>query len=156
MLGHLGRTKMLGLLEQFGVARLLGDVVELVYMGYPLSVIRGLVRSLLCSRVAKVGRKTVKTVISLCKNRMVLDDKKQQRQKPRHGAARRPQRFWRGSSTSSSSSSPSRMKRRGKQRRVKEAQTLLEKHDPQYQRWLGAWSSYEDSSCFSWRCILGM
>ena len=30
---------MLGLPEQFGVVRLLEDVVELVYMGYPLSVI---------------------------------------------------------------------------------------------------------------------
>ena len=34
------------------------------------------------------------------------------------------------SSTSSSSSSPSRRKRRGKQQKVKEAQKLLEKHDP--------------------------
>ena len=51
VLGHLARTRMLGLLEQFGVARLLEDVVELVYTGYPVSVVRGLVHSLPCSRV---------------------------------------------------------------------------------------------------------
>ena len=55
MLGHLARNKMLGLQEQLGVARLLEDVVELVYVGYRLSVIRGLVRSLPCSRVAQIG-----------------------------------------------------------------------------------------------------
>ena len=33
VLGHLARTKMLGLPEQFGVAHLLEDIVELVYMG---------------------------------------------------------------------------------------------------------------------------
>ena len=41
----------------------------------------------------------------------------------------------RSSSSSYSSSSQSRRKRRGKQQRVKEAQKLLEKHDPQYQQW---------------------
>ena len=46
VLGHLARTKMLVLPEQFGVARLLEDIVELVYVEYPLSVIRGLVHSL--------------------------------------------------------------------------------------------------------------
>ena len=40
-----------------------------------------------------------------------------------------------GIASSSSSSSPSRRKRRGKQQKVKEAQKLLEKHDPQYQQW---------------------
>ena len=40
VLGHLARTKMLGLPERFGVARLLEDIVELVYMGYLLSVIQ--------------------------------------------------------------------------------------------------------------------
>ena len=59
VLGHLARTKMLGLPERFGVARLLEDIVELVYIGYPLSVIRGFVHSLPCSRVAQIGRKTV-------------------------------------------------------------------------------------------------
>ena len=39
------------------MARLLEDIVELVYMGYPLSVIRGLVHSLLCSRVAQIVAK---------------------------------------------------------------------------------------------------
>ena len=87
MLGHLDRTKILGLPEQFGVVRLLEDVVELLYVGYPLSVIRSLVRSLPCSRVAQIGRKTVRTWISLCKNRMVLDDEKDQRQKIRHGGS---------------------------------------------------------------------
>ena len=156
MLGHLDRTKILGLPEQFGVVRLLEDVVELVYVGYPLSVIRSLVRSLPCSRVAQIGRKTVRTWISLCKNRMVLDDEKDQRQKPRHGGsgARRGRsggrrdsgwrsrcrgsaRKSRSSSSSSSSSSQSRRTRRGKQQRVKEAQKLLEKHDLQYQQWQG-------------------
>ena len=127
------------------------DIVELVYMGYPLSVIRGLVHSLPCSRVAQIGRKTVRTWISLRKNRMV-DDKKDQRPKPRNGGsgARRERSGgrrdsgWRNrgrgstrksSSSSSSSSSPSRRKRRGKQQKVKEAQKLLENHDPQYQQW---------------------
>ena len=87
VLGHFARTKMLGLPEQFGVARLLEDIVELVYMGYPLSVIRGLVHSLPCSRVTQISRKTVRTWLSFGKERMVLDDKKDQRQKPRHGAA---------------------------------------------------------------------
>ena len=41
--------------------------MELVYMGCPLSVIRGLVHSLPCSRVAQIGRKTVRTWISLCR-----------------------------------------------------------------------------------------
>ena len=58
---------MLGRLEQFGVGRLLEDVVELVCMGYPLSVIRGLVHSLPCSRVTQICRKTVRTWISLCR-----------------------------------------------------------------------------------------
>ena len=100
VLGHLARTKMLGLQEQFGVARLLEDIVELVYMGYPLSVIRGLVHSLPCSRVAQICRQTVRTWISLRKNRMV-DDKRDQRQKPRNERRRCsseavswPQRFW--------------------------------------------------------------
>ena len=61
-------------LEEFGVGRLLADIVELVYTGYPLSVIRGLVHSLPCSRVAQICRKTVLTWISLRKNRMVDDD----------------------------------------------------------------------------------
>ena len=87
VLGHLARTKMLGLPEQFGVARLLEDIVELVYMGYPLSVIRGLVHSLPCSRVTQIGRKTVRTWLFFCKERMVLDDKKDQRQKPRRGGS---------------------------------------------------------------------
>ena len=39
------------------------------------------------------------------------------------------------SSCSSSSSSPSRKKRRVKQQKVKEAQKLLKKHDPQFQQW---------------------
>ena len=151
VLGHLARTKMLGLPERFGVARLLEDIVELVYMGYFLSVIRGLVHSLPCSRVAQIGRKTVRTWISLRKNRMV-DDKKDLRPKPRNGGsgARRGRSDgrrdsgWRNrgrgstrkcSSSSSSSSSPSRRKRRGKQQKVKEVQTSLEKHDPQYQQW---------------------
>ena len=84
VLGLLARTKMLGLRERFGVARLLEDIVELVYMGYLLSVIRGLVHSLPCSRVAQIGRKTVQTWIFLHKNRMV-DDKKDLRPKPRNG-----------------------------------------------------------------------
>ena len=82
VLGHLSRTKMLGLPEQLGVARLLDDAVELVYMGYPLSVIQGLVRSLPCSRVAQIGRKTVRTWISLCGNRMVLYYEMDPKQKP--------------------------------------------------------------------------
>ena len=81
---------------------------------------------------------------------MVLDDKKDQRQKPRHGGSgnRRSRSRgardsgWHGrrgsarksSSSSSSSSSQARKKRRGKQK-VKKAQKLLEKHDPQYQQW---------------------
>ena len=121
-------------------------------MGYPLSVIRGLVHSLPCSRVAQIGRKTVRTWISFRKNRMV-DDKKDQRQKPRNGSnGARRERFggrrdsgWRNrgpssvrksnSSSSSSSTSPSRRKRREKQQKVKEAQKVLEKYDPQYQQW---------------------
>ena len=67
VLGHLARTKVLGLPEQFGVARLLEDVVELVCMVYPLSVIRGLVHSVPCSRVAQIGRKTVRTWLSFYK-----------------------------------------------------------------------------------------
>ena len=78
---------MLGLPEQFGVARFLEDIVELVHMGYPLSVIRDLVHSLPCSRVTQIGRKTVRTWLFFCKERMVLDDKKDQRQKPRHGGS---------------------------------------------------------------------
>ena len=82
---------------------------------------------------------------------MVLDNMKDQRQKPRHGGSgnRRGRSGgvrdsgWRGrrgsarksSSSSSSSSSQSRRKRRGKQQKVKEAQKLLEKYDPQYQQW---------------------
>ena len=58
--GHLARTRLLGLPEHFGVARLLEDVVEQVYMGYPVSVVRGLVRSLPCSRVAQIRRKIVR------------------------------------------------------------------------------------------------
>ena len=61
VLGRLARSKMLGLPEQFGVARLLEYVVELVFLGYPFSVIRGLVHSLPCSRVTQIGRKTVRT-----------------------------------------------------------------------------------------------
>ena len=57
VLGNLARTKMLGLLGQFGVARLLEDVVELVCMGYPLSVIGCLVHSLPCSRVTQIVAK---------------------------------------------------------------------------------------------------
>ena len=150
VLGHLARTKMLGLPEQFGVARLQEDMVELVFWGYPLSIIRGRVHSLPCSRVAQICRKTVRTWLSFCKERMVLDDKKDQRQKPRHGGSgnRRGRSGgvrdsgWRGrrgparksSSSSSSSSSQSRRKRRGKQQKFKEAQKLL-KYDPQYQQW---------------------
>ena len=120
-------------------------------LGYPLSVIRGLVHSLPCSRVAQICRKTVRTRTSLRKNRMV-DDKKDQRQKLRNGGsgARRERSGgrrdsgWRNrgrgsvrksSSSSFSSSSPSRRKRRGKQEKVKEAQKLLEKHDPHCQQW---------------------
>ena len=148
---HLARTKMLGLPEQFGVARLLEDMVELVYVEYPLSVIRDLVHSLPCSRVAQICRKTVRRWLSFCKERMVLDEKKDQRQKPPHGASgnRRGRSGgvrdsgWRGrrgsarksSSSSSSSSSQSRRKRGGKQQKIKDAQKLLEKHDPQYQQW---------------------
>ena len=90
-------------------------------------------------------------VISLRKNRMV-DDKKDQRQKPRKwssGARRvrsggRRDSGWRNrgrgsvrksSSSSSSSYSQSRRKRRGRQQNVNEAQKLLEKHDPQHQQW---------------------
>ena len=65
---------------------LLEDIVELVYMGYPLFVIRTLVHSLPCSRVAQICRTTVRTWISLRKDRMV-DDKKDQRQKPRNGGS---------------------------------------------------------------------
>ena len=120
-------------------------------MGYPLSVIRGLVHSLPCSRVTQIGRKTVRTWLSFCKERMVLDDKKDQRQKPRHGGSgnrrgrsRGARDFgWYGrrgsarksSSSSSSSSSQARRKRLGKHQKVKEAQKLLEKYDPQYQQW---------------------
>ena len=82
VLGHLARTKMLGLPEQFGVPRRLEDVLKLVEMGYPLSVIWGLVHSLPCSRVAQIGRKTVRTWISLCKNRMVLHYEMDPKQKP--------------------------------------------------------------------------
>ena len=66
VLGHLARTKMLGLSEQFGVARLLEDMVEFVYTRYPLSVIRGLVHPPACSRVAQICRKTVPTWLSFC------------------------------------------------------------------------------------------
>ena len=83
-------------------ARLLEDVVELVYMGYPLSVIRGLVHSLPCSRVALIGRKTVRMWLFLCKNRMVLDYEMDPKQKhrPRREMAggRRGSRSRRGSS----------------------------------------------------------
>ena len=123
----------------------------MVFLGYPLSVIRGLVHSLPCSRAAQICRKTVRTWISLRKNRMV-DDKKDQRQKPRKwssGARRvrsggRRDSGWRNrgrgsvrksSSSSSSSYSQSRRKRRGRQQNVNEAQKLLEKHDPQHQQW---------------------
>ena len=91
--GHLARTKMLELPERFGVARLLEDLVELVFLGYPLSVIRGLVHSLPCSRVAQIGRKTVRTWISLRKNRMV-DDKKDLRPKPRNGSSGARRTVW--------------------------------------------------------------
>ena len=151
-LGHLARTKMSGPPEQFWVVRLLEDIVDLVHMEYPLSVIRGLVHSLLCSRVAQIGRKTVRTWLAYCKERMVLDDKKGQRQKPRHGGSgtrRGPSggardSGWRirgrgsvrkSSSSSSSSASQSRKERRGKQQKVKEVQKLLEKCDPHYQQW---------------------
>ena len=73
---------MFGLTEQFGVAH----IVELVYMKYTLSVIRGLVHSLPCSRAAQICRKTVRTWFFLRKNRMV-DDRKDQRQKPRNGSS---------------------------------------------------------------------
>ena len=63
VLGHLARTRMLGLPEQFGVARLLEDVVELVYLRYPVS-------SLPCSRVAQLGRKIVRKWIALRKKEM--------------------------------------------------------------------------------------
>ena len=100
MLGHLAGAKMLGLPEQFGVARLLEDVVELVHTGYPVSVVRGLVHSLSCSRVAQICRQTVRTWILLGQSLTVLDDKKDQRQKPRHAQWSSswqvwwPQRFW--------------------------------------------------------------
>ena len=134
-----------GLPERFGVAPLLEDIVELVFLEYPLSVIRGLVHSLPCSRVAQIGRNTVRTWISLRKNRMV-DDKKDLRPKPRNGSsgARRGRSGgrrdsgWRNrgrGSTRSSSSSPSWRKRRGTQQKIKEAQKLLEKLDPKYQKW---------------------
>ena len=123
VLCHLARTKMLGLLEQFGVARLLEDIVELVFLGYHLSVIRGLVHSLPCSRITQIGRKTVRTWLSFCKERMVLDDKKDQRQKPRHGGSGNRRGRSRGARDSGwhgrrgsarSSSSQARRKRRGK------------------------------------------
>ena len=82
---------------------------------------------------------------------MVLDDKKDQRQKPRRGGSgnRRGRSRgardsgWHGrrgsarksSSSSSSSSSQARRKRRGKHQKVKEAQKLLEKYDLQCQHW---------------------
>ena len=99
VLGHLARTKMLGLPEQFGVARLLEDVEELVSLGCPLSVIRGLVHSLPCSRVVHIGRKTVRTWVSLCKNRMVLHYEMDPKQ-PRHrrGRAHRHRSSGRGES----------------------------------------------------------
>ena len=94
--------------------------------------LRGLVHSLPCSRAAQICRKTVRTWISLTKNRMV-DDEKDQRTEPRNGCsgARRGRSGGRRhlggeivvvgsvrkSSSSSLSSSPSRRKRRGNSRR---------------------------------------
>ena len=63
VLGHLARSKMLGLPEQLWAACLLEDVVELVFLEYPLSVIRGLVHSLNCSRVAQICRKNCANVV---------------------------------------------------------------------------------------------
>ena len=110
--------------------------------------------SILC-RAAMWPRSVAKLCERGClftrKKGIVLEDKKDQRQKPRHrGSGSRRGRSggdrdsgWRGrrgstrkcSSSSSSNSSPSRRKRRGKQQRVKEAQKLLEKYDPQCQQW---------------------
>ena len=119
------------------------DVVELVYLSYPLSVIQGLVHCLPCSRVAQIGRKTVRMWISLCKNRIVPDYEKDHRQKPRHRgreAYRHPSRGSResgnrcGSSVGKSTSvsfRPSRRRRGGRMRRVRPARSFLEKFDPQ-------------------------
>ena len=54
---------MLGLPEQLWAACLLEDVVELVFLEYPLSVIRGLVHSLNCCRVAQICRKNCANVV---------------------------------------------------------------------------------------------
>ena len=111
----------------------------------PLSLVS--VHSLPCSRVAQICRKTVRTWISLSKSRNGLDDQKDQRQTPRRagsGVRRgrsggRRDSGWRNRglgcarksrSSSSSSSSSSQSRRKRKQQRVKEAQKLLEKHDP--------------------------
>ena len=145
VLGHLARTKMLGLPEQFWGGSSPGG-----YGGVALYGISSVRHSGPGSRVAQICRKTVRTRLSFCKERMV-DDKKDQRQKPRHGGSgnRRGRSGgvrdsgWRGrrgsarksSSPSSSSSSQSGSKRRGKQQKVEEAQKLLEKYDPLYQQW---------------------
>ena len=141
VLGHLARTKMLWLLGQFGAARLLEDVVELVYMGYPLSVIGSLVRSLPCSRVTRCERGSL-----FVKNRMVLYfdmDPKQMPQSSRGTAHRRrsggrkESGCCRGSSVGKSTpgaTNPSRRRRGGRMRRVRAARKFLEKFDLQYQQ----------------------
>ena len=121
---------------------------NLVYVGYPLSVIRGLVRSMPCSRFTQIGRKTVRTWISLCGNRMVLHYEMDPKQKPlprrerahrhRHrSGGRRESGNRRGSSVGKStprSSSRSRRRRGGRMWRARAARKFLEKFDPQYQQ----------------------
>ena len=123
VLGHLARTKMLGSQNNLGWHVLYWKMWWSWCIWFILCLLSGtLVRSLLCSRVVQICRTTVRTCnfISLRKSRME-DDKKDQRQKPRHGSsgARRGRSGGRGdsgwrnrgrgsvrNSSSSSSSSP--------------------------------------------------
>ena len=131
---------MLGLLEQFGVARLLEGVVELVSTGYPLSVIQGLVHSLPCSSVTQICRKTVRTWFSLCGSRMVLLDPEQKSQPRRERAHRHRSGGRRGVLEAQSGRAllgpPALLGEDVEEEcgRVRAARKFSEKFDPQYQQ----------------------
>ena len=150
VLGHLARTKILGLPERFRVARLLEDIVELVYMGilclsfgawftlcraavWPRLVAKLSERGFLFARIERwmirriSGRDLEMGAVVLVGDGLVAVETL--------GGGIVAEAPRESSSSSSSSSSPSRRKRRGKQQKVKEAQKLLEKHDPQCQQW---------------------
>ena len=81
ILGHFARTKMWGLPGQFGVARLLEDVVKLVYIVVSCVCYPG--PGYIPCRAAVLPRFVAKPCEHrfLSKSRMRLDDKKDQRQK---------------------------------------------------------------------------